>query len=78
MGEEQKNKGRRERRTKERRKMKGGREREREGEGEGDGEKEGKFWAGLVSWGLVGSSLPNCFQSKPLHIYIRILLIQTE
>ena len=78
LGEEQKNKGRRERRTKERRKMKGGREREREGEGEGDGEKEGKFWAGLVSWGLVGSSLPNCFQSKPLHIYIRILLIQTE
>lgn len=57
--------------------MKAGGEREREGEGEGDGRrkggmkerKEGKFWAVLVSWGLVGSSLPNCFQSKPLHIY---------
>ena len=77
--EKQKNKGRRERRIKKRRKMKWGREREREGEGEGDGEKErkeGKFWAVLVSWVLVGSSLPNCFQSKSLHIYI--LLIQTE
>ena len=75
--EEQTNKGRRERRINKRRNMKGGREREREGEGDGKKErKEGKFWAVLVSWGLVGSSLPNCFQSKSLHIYI--LLIQTE
>ena len=40
LGEEQKNKGRRERRTKERRKMKGGRERGREKEREMQRRKE--------------------------------------
>ena len=77
MGEEQKNKGRRERGLRKEGKWREegkerGREKEREmgrRKGQMKERKEGKLWAGLVSWGLVGSSLPNCFQSKPLHIY---------